>query len=97
VAARRDSMMRPRVWSRGVRSRRARALHDVARLGAPERVAGWLAELAPATDADVVALFAAHASALAGADGSRLSLWAPASGPTWAPASGPQSALGVAA
>jgi DNA-binding CsgD family transcriptional regulator len=51
----------------------ARAFHDVARLGAPELAAERLSELASATDAAVVALFAAHASALADADGSRLS------------------------
>jgi DNA-binding CsgD family transcriptional regulator len=51
----------------------ARSLHDVARLGAPELAVERLSELASATDADVVALFAAHASALADADGARLS------------------------
>jgi DNA-binding CsgD family transcriptional regulator len=50
----------------------ARALHDVARLGEPELVAARLAQLTTATDATVIALYAAHAGALAAADGAGL-------------------------
>ena len=50
----------------------ARALHDVARLGEPEHVAERLAQLATATDADVIPLYAAHAVALAAADAASL-------------------------
>lgn len=46
----------------------ARALHDVARLGEPELVAGRLAELGAMTDATVIPLYAAHAAALAASD-----------------------------
>jgi DNA-binding CsgD family transcriptional regulator len=49
-----------------------RALHSVARLGQPQAVADRLAQLASGTDAPVIALYAAHAGALAAADGSRL-------------------------
>jgi DNA-binding CsgD family transcriptional regulator len=50
----------------------ARALHDVARLGVPDEVARRLAELAAATDAPVIAVYAAQADALAASDGPAL-------------------------
>lgn len=50
----------------------ARALHDVARLGEPELVAGRLAELGAATDTSVIPLYAEHARALAASDGESL-------------------------
>lgn len=46
----------------------ARALHDVARLGAPARVAEQLAELAGRTATGVIGVYAAHAAALAARD-----------------------------
>jgi DNA-binding NarL/FixJ family response regulator len=46
----------------------ARALHDVARLGAPEVVAVRLAELGSMTDAPVIPVYAAHAAALSASD-----------------------------
>lgn len=52
----------------GARADAARALHDVARLGDPQAVAGRLTKLDACTDASVIAVFAAHAVALAGHD-----------------------------
>jgi DNA-binding NarL/FixJ family response regulator len=46
----------------------ARALHDVARLGDPQAVAVRLAKLEACTDAPVIGVFAAHATALVGHD-----------------------------
>jgi DNA-binding CsgD family transcriptional regulator len=48
------------------------ALHDVVRLGAPARVAGRLAELAPGVEGWLAPLYAAHAAALVAADGTGL-------------------------
>ena len=48
------------------------ALHDVARLGAPTRVAGRLAELAPMVQGDLASLFIGHVQALMAADGTLL-------------------------
>jgi DNA-binding CsgD family transcriptional regulator len=48
------------------------ALHDVARLGAPTRVAGRLAELAPIVQGDLASLFIGHVQALTAADGTLL-------------------------
>jgi DNA-binding NarL/FixJ family response regulator len=48
------------------------ALHDVARLGRPGEVAGRLTELARATDAPVIAVYAAQAEALTASDGPAL-------------------------
>jgi DNA-binding CsgD family transcriptional regulator len=45
-----------------------RALHDVVRLGDPGRVARQLEGLAAVTDAPAIAVFAAHAAALAASD-----------------------------
>jgi DNA-binding CsgD family transcriptional regulator len=48
------------------------ALHDVVRLGAPARVVGRLAELATVVEGRLAPLYAAHAAALAAADGTGL-------------------------
>ncbi|MGH3854369.1 MAG: AAA family ATPase [Pseudonocardiaceae bacterium] len=48
------------------------ALHDVARLGAPARVATRLVELAPTVQGELAPLFAAHVQALLAGDGSAL-------------------------
>jgi DNA-binding CsgD family transcriptional regulator len=48
------------------------ALHDVVRLGAPTRVVDRLTELATLVEGRLAPLYAAHADALAGRDGSRL-------------------------
>jgi len=52
----------------GARVAVARALHDVARLGEPKAVVERLSELVGITDAPVIAVFAAHAAALADND-----------------------------
>jgi DNA-binding CsgD family transcriptional regulator len=54
------------------------ALHDVVRLGAPGRVAGRLAELAPMVEGRLAPLYTAHAAALAAADGTGLDVIATA-------------------
>jgi DNA-binding CsgD family transcriptional regulator len=48
------------------------ALHDVVRLGAPTRVVGRLAELAPVVEGQLAPLYTAHAAALVAADGAGL-------------------------
>ena len=48
------------------------ALHDVARLGAPTRVAARLAELAAIVQGDLASLFTDHVQALVAADGTAL-------------------------
>jgi DNA-binding CsgD family transcriptional regulator len=48
------------------------ALHDVARLGAPTRVAERLAELAPIVQGDLASLFIGHVQALTAGDGALL-------------------------
>jgi len=50
----------------------ARALHAVARIGRPEGIAERLSELATATDAPILPLYATHARGLAGDDASSL-------------------------
>ncbi len=54
------------------------ALHDVVRLGAPDRVVERLAEAATRVDGQLASLYTAHADALAAADGSGLDVIAEA-------------------
>jgi DNA-binding CsgD family transcriptional regulator/tetratricopeptide (TPR) repeat protein len=60
------------VGAMGQRWHEAAALHDVARLGSPERVATRLSELAEVVDGDLVPAYADHAEALVKKNGPRL-------------------------
>jgi DNA-binding CsgD family transcriptional regulator len=57
-----------RLGSGGIRSLQAMALHDVVRLGEPERVADELSWVAGSCDGRLIPAFARHAAALAGRD-----------------------------
>ena len=54
--------------SSGLRAQEATALHDVARLGAPERVAERLVRLAESCDGPLIPAFARHTTALVARD-----------------------------